>query len=289
MSSPTAHVHQLPDGRAIAYAEFGAADGRPLVFCHGFASSRLAGAMLDGSAASLGLRVIVPDRPGHGLSDFKRHRRVAKWTGDVAALADALEIGTFAVLGFSAGGPYAAACAALLRERVTVAGIASGWPPPKSPRTKPGPQLPFVPALGRHVRLLRRFSLSRVAKRVTKDGTGLLDKATARGAPADRTAVAEPSLRQVLIDDLREAFRQGARGPSRDARVLSRRWGFQLGDIRVPTWLWHGHEDRNVPVGLARYVSEQIPGSRTTLYRADGHFSTLVGHVAEILGALRGG
>jgi pimeloyl-ACP methyl ester carboxylesterase len=286
MSSPTAHVHRLADGRAMGYAEFGATDGRPLVFCHGFASSRLAGSLLDAEAAALGLRVIAPDRPGHGLSDFKRRGRVAAWTTDVASLAEVLGIDRFAVLGFSAGGAYAAACAALLGDRVTVAGIASGWAPPQAPKTKPAPRLPFVPALGRHVRLLRRFALARVAKAVANDGVTFLDKVSKATPPADRTIVADATLRQLLADDLREAFRQGARGPARDARAVNRRWGFRLEDIRIPVWLWHGQEDRNVPPALARYVSERIPGSRTTLYRADGHLSTLVSHVSEILVAL---
>jgi pimeloyl-ACP methyl ester carboxylesterase len=272
----------------MAYAEYGAADGRALFFCHGFASSRLAGALLDGEAKARGLRIIAPDRPGHGLSDFKRRGRVASWASDLAALADALDQRTFSVLGFSAGAPYAAACAALLRDRVVAAGIVSGWPPPKAPRVKPPPRLPFVPALGRHIRLLRRFSLSRVAKRLTRDGTGLLDRAAASGADADRTAVADPSVRRILADDLREAFRQGARGPSRDARLVNRRWGFRLEEVRVPVWLWHGHEDRHVAPALARFVSEQIPGSRTTLFRTDGHLSTLVNHVGEVLEALHG-
>lgn len=272
----------------MGYAEFGDAAGKPIVFCHGFASSRLAGALLDAEARALGMRVIAPDRPGYGLSDFKRHRRVGKWTADVASLVDMLGIDRFAALGFSAGGPYAAACAALLRDRVTVGGVASGWAPRQAPSTNPAPRLPFVPALGRHVRLLRRFALSRVAKRVAQDGATYLDKATANAAAADRGIVADSALRRVLADDLREAFRQGARGPARDARLLNRRWGFRLEDIRVPFWLWHGQEDRNVPPALARYVSERIPGSRTTLYRADGHLSTFAGHVGEILGALRG-
>jgi len=45
--------------------------------------------------------------------------RVDDWPGDVAALADALAIGRFAVAGHSSGGPYAVGCAALLPERVT--------------------------------------------------------------------------------------------------------------------------------------------------------------------------
>jgi pimeloyl-ACP methyl ester carboxylesterase len=272
----------------MGYAEFGQAGGRPVVLCHGFPSSRLTGAFVDADARALGIRVIAPDRPGHGLSDFKRRRRVAHWVSDLASLADALGVDRFAVLGVSIGGPYAAACAALLPRRVNAAGIASGWAPPNTPKTKPGRRLPFVPALGRHVRLLRRFSLARAAKRLAKDGFKFLDKATRDAPPADRAVLADEALRRVLVDDLREAFRQGARGPARDARVVNRRWGFKLEEIRVPVWVWHGHEDRNVPPAQARFLSERIPGSRTTFYRADGHLSTFVGHVAEILGALAG-
>jgi pimeloyl-ACP methyl ester carboxylesterase len=288
VSSSIAQVHRLPDGRAMGYAEFGQAGGRPLVFCHGFPSSRLAGTVLDSAARALGIRVIAPDRPGHGLSDFKRRRRVTQSVADIASLADALGLDRFAVLGVSTGGPYAAACAALLAQRVSVAGIVSGWAPPNAPKAKPSARLPIVPALGRHVRLLRRFSLARAAKRLAKDGFKFLDKATRDASPADRALVADEALRRVLVDDMREAFRQGARGPARDARVVNRRWGFKLEEIRIPVWLWHGQEDRNVPPALARFISERIPGSRTTFYRADGHLSTFVGHGAEILEALAG-
>jgi pimeloyl-ACP methyl ester carboxylesterase len=287
VSSSTAQVHRLPDGRAIGYAEFGQSGGQPLVFCHGFPSSRLSGALLDTAAKALGIRVIAADRPGHGLSDFKRWRRVAHWSKDVASLADALGIGQFAVLGVSAGGPYAAACAALLPQRVSAAGLVSGWAPPNAPTTKPGARLPFLPAVGRHVRLLRRFSLGRAAKRLATDGFKFLDRATRDAPNADRGVIGDELVRRVLVDDMREAFRQGARGPASDARVIKRRWGFRLEEIRVPVWLWHGQEDRNVPPALARFLSERIPGSRTTFYRTDAHLSTLVGHRREILEALR--
>jgi pimeloyl-ACP methyl ester carboxylesterase len=273
----------------MGYAEFGEAGGQPLVLCHGFPSSRLVGAIVDADAHALGIRVIAPDRPGHGLSDFKRLRRTAHWVADVTSLADALGLDRFAVLGVSTGGPYAAACAALLPQRVVAAGIASGWAPPNAPKSKPGARLPFLPALGRRVRLLRRFSLSRMARRLAKNGSKVMDKATAAASPADRAALADAALRGALLEDMREALRQGARGPARDARVVNRRWGFKLEEIGVPVWLWHGHEDRNVPPALARFVSERIPGSRTTFYRADGHISTFVGHVGEILGTLRAG
>ena len=288
MSSPTAHVHRLADGRAMGYAEFGANQGRPLIFCHGFPSSRLAGQLLDGEARALGIRVIAPDRPGFGLSDFHRRRRVAQWTADVVSLAQALELGRFAVLGVSVGAPYAAACAALVGERVTAVGLASGWPPPQARRTKARARLPFLPALGRQVRLLRRYSLARSARRLAKNGAKFLDRSTRDAPSTDRAVFLDADVGRLLVEDMRESFRQGARGATREARVVGRGWGVRLEDIGVPVWVWHGQEDRNVPPAMARFVAEQIPGSRTMFYRAEGHLSTFVNHVGEILGALGG-
>jgi pimeloyl-ACP methyl ester carboxylesterase len=71
----------------------------------------------------LGVRLITFDRPGYGESDRQEFRQVADVVPDVEAIADALGVEQFAVLGRSGGGPHALACAALLPDRVTRAGI----------------------------------------------------------------------------------------------------------------------------------------------------------------------
>ena len=73
--------------------------------------------------------MISPDRPGVGRSDPKPGRALLDWPADVSSLADALGIERFALLGWSAGGPYALACAFALPDRVkAVALIASAIP-----------------------------------------------------------------------------------------------------------------------------------------------------------------
>ena len=104
----------LPDGRSLGYAAYGDPQGKPLFFFHGFPSSRLEAQFTEGVAGRLGARIIAIDRPGFGRSDFKKERRIRDWPDDVLALADALGIDRFAVLGVSGGGPYAAACAHVL-------------------------------------------------------------------------------------------------------------------------------------------------------------------------------
>jgi pimeloyl-ACP methyl ester carboxylesterase len=124
----------LPDGRRLAYAEFGKPEGFPVMYFHGSPSSRLEPLLIGDSVWSrLGLRIIAPDRPGIGRSDFQPNRGLVHWPQDMIALSDALGLAKFAALGNSGGAPYVAACAAMTPEQLTSAVIVSGgwrmdWP-----------------------------------------------------------------------------------------------------------------------------------------------------------------
>src|SRR5947209_15085160 len=95
---------RLRDGRTLAYAEFGDPAGKPVLYMHGFPDSRLTRHPDDALTASLGVRVIIPDRPGMGGSDFRRARSLLERASFVAELADELKLDRFAVAGWSAGG-----------------------------------------------------------------------------------------------------------------------------------------------------------------------------------------
>ena len=109
----------LRDGRTLAFTEVGSPSGRPIIYCHGAPSSRVEGTLIvnGATASALGLRVIVPDRPGMGHSQSQPGRRIIDLSNDVVDLAAALGLETFAVLGSSGGAPNAAACGALIRNR----------------------------------------------------------------------------------------------------------------------------------------------------------------------------
>lgn len=61
--------------------------------------------MGDSAARALGIRTIAPDRPGYGLSDFKRGRAFVDWSADVIELSEALNLGKFVVLGSQVAAP----------------------------------------------------------------------------------------------------------------------------------------------------------------------------------------
>src|SRR4051794_27325018 len=101
----------LQDGRKLGYAEYGDLEGKPLFYFHGWPVSRLSGKSWDKAAKKLKVRFIAIDRPGIGLSDYKKDRKLLDWDSDVTELADQLKIKKISVLGQSGGGPYAAVCA----------------------------------------------------------------------------------------------------------------------------------------------------------------------------------
>ena len=100
----TGKTIRLPDGRQLGYAEYGDPDGMPLLFFHGTPGSRLQAQVFDAAARDAGVRMVAPERPGHGLSDVQPKRTILAWTHDVEALADSLHLDRFAAMGISGGG-----------------------------------------------------------------------------------------------------------------------------------------------------------------------------------------
>src|SRR5262252_963321 len=113
---------RLRDGRQMAYLDLGPPTGLPLLCCHGTPGSRLEFRSAAPHAAALGTRLIAPDRPGYGGSDFRRGS-LLDWADDGAALLDALGLPRAAVLGVSGGVEYALALAYRYPGRVRRLGV----------------------------------------------------------------------------------------------------------------------------------------------------------------------
>ena len=113
----------LADGRTLAYCEWGNPTGSPVLLAHGGPGSRLLCPDEDATAAA-GVRLLTVDRPGYGGSGPRPDPSLLGWADDVQVLADRLGLERFAVVGWSAGGGYALACAARMPERISAVGLA---------------------------------------------------------------------------------------------------------------------------------------------------------------------
>ncbi len=285
----TALAVRLRDGRALGYAEYGDPGGKPVFFFHGFPGSRLSGAIAHDGAAKHGVRLIGVDRPGCGLSDFKPGRTFLDWPEDVTELAAALGIDRFGVAGVSGGGPYVAACAYAIPQRLTGAYIISGIGPYAAPGATDGMsrQNKILFALGRHAPWLGGLVIRVMARAARNPSDKMMDGMSRSMPEPDRAILRQPEIRAILLDELREAFRQGARGIIHEGPLYSRPWGFRLEDITVPVHLWQGTADKNVAPSMGRYQASAIPNCKATFFDGEGHL-IIVSHIDEIMAAVVG-
>jgi pimeloyl-ACP methyl ester carboxylesterase len=262
---------RLRDGRRLGYAEWGDAGGRPLLYFHGWPGSRVEGHLASEVARAKGFRLIAIDRPGMGLSGFQPRRTLVDWPDDVLQLAAALALDHFAVLGISGGGPYAAACAWKLSDRLTRAGIVSCLAPLDVPGATAGMsrqnRLAFQ-LVGR-LSVLRRLLMARSGVSVRRHPDRVLESGVA--AAVDKKYLDRPDVRKILVESLSEAYRSGSRGPAWEMGLYARPWGFRVEDIRTPVYLSHGEQDANAPVTMGRYLASVIPECQATFYSGEGH------------------
>nr|VFJ92350.1 MAG: Pimeloyl-ACP methyl ester carboxylesterase [Candidatus Kentron sp. H]VFJ93317.1 MAG: Pimeloyl-ACP methyl ester carboxylesterase [Candidatus Kentron sp. H]VFK00109.1 MAG: Pimeloyl-ACP methyl ester carboxylesterase [Candidatus Kentron sp. H] len=277
----------LRDGRALAYTEHGHPTGKPVFFIHGNPGSRLARPVDEAIPVMLGARLITPDRPGYGLSDFQPKRRLLDFPQDMAQLADALGLRRFALFGVSAGGPYVAACAHGLPARITAAAIVSGPAPfdRENPYEGVGPAWRGAFKTGRWPEWLLRVLIALQAHARGRDPDKGLDNLAAILSPSDREHLEDPDVRARFKRNLPEATRQGSRGWAREARIQLAPWGFRLEEIPIPVHLWYWRDDPAIPPPMGRYLASRIPETRDHFLPGGGHLS-LAGHYEEIVGPL---
>lgn len=281
------NVLRLKDGRLLGYAEYGDPDGKPLVFFHGMPGSRLSAQLGDAVAKKLGVRIIAPDRPGYGLSDFQPGRTILDWPDDVVELADALNIERFPVGGVSGGGPYATACAFKIPDRLTAAGIISGVGPFDVPESTQGMsrQNRLLFGAARRVPWLVNLPMWLMALGARRFADQFLSL-TMRALPEpDKAILSRPEIRPLFVQDAVEAFRSGGRGAAWEAVLYARPWGFRLEDITMEVHLWQGEIDVNVPPTMGRYQADAIPNCKATFYPGQAHL-LLIDRMEEILGSL---
>lgn len=276
----------LRDGRALSYAEYGDPSGEPILYFHGLPGSRLDAQLTEPVASRLGVRVIAVDRPGFGRSDFKPDRTIGEWPQDVGQLADALDLERFAVMGVSGGGPYAAACAHTIPERLTSVGIVCGMGPLDAPGATDG-MTNFCRVclfLSQHIPHLLRPFCALIARTLGDRPHGFHLGGDA--SPLDRATLERSDITRILGDSFCEAVHDGARGAAWDLALLGRSWDFRLQDIPTQVYLWHGELDDTVPPAMGRYQAAAIPRCQAHFYPHDGHFSLPVNRMEEILGTL---
>jgi pimeloyl-ACP methyl ester carboxylesterase len=239
----------LPDGRRIGHTALGPADGLPIVYLHGLIGTSLRTSQQAAAAVhQTGVRLVLPSRPGFGGSCAQRTRTLGDAADDVGAFADNLGLERFALLGVSAGGPVALACAHRLGARITATAVVSGAAPIQAPQT---PTERWLARAARH-----------------------------RHASA---ALAAPGIAALRI---RGAGIRSARALLQDGCLAIGPRGFDPAEIHGEVHIWHGAQDGVVPADRAVELARSLPNAHATILLGEGHFF-LRRHLTQVLGALQ--
>jgi pimeloyl-ACP methyl ester carboxylesterase len=199
-----------------------------------------------------------------------------------------LDIERFAVWGYSGGGPYAVACAALLPDRVTTTAVAAGmgqvgaWATidesEKTDRqmlhlsmTHPALARFLLGTSGRMARVSPKIAMKSFEKQLNANDREVI---RTLGPPAEVMAL------------FTQAFLRGAHGVVADYAAIAQPWGFDVESITRPLALFHGDADTMVPLRHSEELAHRVPTATVTVWPGEGHLGTIT-HVDEILDQLR--
>jgi pimeloyl-ACP methyl ester carboxylesterase len=269
----------LSDGRQLAWAEWGPADGTPVLLCTGAATSGSLG--LDAaSVAEAGVLLIGVDRPGLGDSSKHPFKTFSSWAEDVAYAARLCNWSPLAAVGFSQGGPFALALAAEgIVERVALVSAQDDL------SAHVDSIEPDALGLLTAVRTDPTAVEADMARMMTADF--YLDMIRGMSSDVDRGVYCEPAFWAAFSAAVHEAFRQGAGGCARDLVLAMGDWPFAVEDVRVPVDVWYGEHDTS-PVHSPDHgekLAERLPMSKRHLVAGAGG-SLAWTHTADILAGL---
>lgn len=275
----------LPDGRQLGYAEYGDPDGKPVILFHGNPNSRLLYGLMPDCPFRPGLRLIAPDRPGYGLSDFYLPGcSIVDYPDDIAALADAIGIKKFAVFGASGGGPAALACAWKIPDRLTAVGLWGSMGPYTSESSEGiNPGLKFLFRMSSKAPWIPRMQMGFVSFLINNFLDLYIKLVSTEMNETDKELYVRLGLRERLRPDRTEGMRQGGRASAYDIN-LAGRWPIPLEQITMKVHLWQAEEDRGVG-GMGRYMASKIPNCEATYVPNVGHF-WIFEHMGEMLDVL---
>lgn len=274
---------KLPDGRQLCYTEYGNPEGLPLFVFHGNPNSRLLWGVIPDSPFLPNIRLIAPDRPGYGQTDFVEGvTTLENWPNDIVALADALGIDKFAVFGPSGGGPFALACAWKIPERLTAVGIFASVGPfiPETDQKIAAP-VRMLWAIAPKLPGLFKVQMRLFAWLARKYPNVYIKMILKEFSETDRQVYERLKIAELIRADRNEAYRQGGIGTWYDVMIPGN-WPIPLNQIKAKIYLWQGEEDISTPLAMGQYLAEQIPDCEAKFIKGAGHF-WIFEHIAEML------
>ncbi len=266
----------LQDGRTIAWTEFGAADGVPLLRFPGLPGSRWSIRADCTPWQERSLHVITGERPGFGRSTRLPGRGFTEHADDMAFLLDHLGLDQVCVCGASGAAPHILAFAARHPDRVRAATVIAGAA--RVTRDELAQMIP-INQRGYHLasagdeRGLRELLHPIAASMMADPLAGFLAQ-MATAPPEDQAVMSDEGWQRVLVKSVREALGGGIDGWVDESLALFGDWSdVALESVTTSLTWYHSPHDRNAPIAAARRLVESLPNARLVEWPDGGHLA----------------
>ncbi|WP_027329291.1 alpha/beta fold hydrolase [Marinimicrobium agarilyticum] len=274
-----AQTLSLPDGRVLSFRAQGDAAGYPVFYLHGIPGSKQEPFLPADTETLSGIRLITMDRPGYGGSSPCEHYDVTTHSADLCALADHLEIGRFALFGFSGGGFYALNSAHQLGERVSRVVLVGT------------PAIPLLPDPLNEAGELTASTWQQARdnpetlpdqlRPLVSDAQGLAETLLQALSSADRELFADPHHFACHQDNMSTAVQQGAKAAAiaiaRDMTLMMQPWPWDSARLPQAVHIFHGTSDGLLSTQHAQALAEAISHSQLELGEGEGHYAGICG------------
>ena len=249
---------ELSTGDRLGFAEFGDSTGTPVVLLHNVSGSRFQIPVPEAMIQNQGLRLIVPDRFGVGLSDWPADHSLQAFARAMTGLLDHLGLSRVKLIGTSVGAIYALACVHYHPQRYDRLALIS----PMVELTSEADLEYINEDMRGLIRLARRSPLLlRLFSKLMTRGTPtrFFDRRIENLPLADQRLYIDTGFYEMSLFAMRENLRNGVDPMVNDFLHLAGTWPGELQQIEVPTQCWHGALDITSPVTAVRRFAAKLP------------------------------
>lgn len=224
--APAAVLRLMPRqaDRRLAFLDYGPRSGRPAIVFHGFVAGRSLPPALARALQARGLRPIVPQRPGFGLTSPTAGDYLTDAAEDLEALIAAIggeevhlfarDGGTAAALAFADAHPGRVARGVLLNPRPP-GGLAPGH--------RSGPVARMTAMILRQPHLIEGLG-DFIRRHTRSDYLEASLRQTLHAIPADAAALESPAVRAQLVRDIQAQFAHTGAGYAAEHALYARGW-----------------------------------------------------------------
>jgi pimeloyl-ACP methyl ester carboxylesterase len=264
------NILKLSDGTKMCYAEYGKPDGIPVLLFHGNPGVRLSWRLYPDFPYLDNIRIIAPDRPGYGKTDFKKNA-IAKWPNDILELTDHLGIDKFHLFAPSGGGPYALACAWKIPHKLLSVGLfGSVGPYTKDSITGVNKPLTILWRIANPLFWLVKLQNRIISKMAKKDASKLAESfSDLELSDIDKNIAQKPEIQNIFSTVFPESYLQKGIGSAYDV-TLPKNWKIPLNEIQTKITIWQAEQDC-LTGKMAEHISKGLQNSELIRIPNAGH------------------